>query len=382
MATPVVALELFSGIGGLRFALEGAAEGVAQGRVSTVAAFDVNEVANATYEHNFGDRPCQRSCESLTADDLEKFGATIWLMSPPCQPYSRNGHRKGSGDARAEGFLSLMDELQKMRPNLQPQGLLLENVVGFEASQTSVLLEEVLQACGYHIQDFVLTPTQYGVPYSRPRYFLLASKKPFPQPATSMGRPCTCSPARLLQSAGCEPCSSEAMSVRPLSDYLCEDHGSRPDSSSATGDPPSLAVPLRMLRGSMDITTAGAGRCCCFTKGYGRYIRGTGSLLATCAGAEDQLSALGIPGSWQTPPWAANGEGPASAGDAQQIPYHTPDTLSALKLRFFSPREIANLHGFPPSFSFPEVCHVRKQASAGMAVCLAVHRAVFAVRRR
>lgn len=59
------------------------------------------------------------------------------------------GSRKGSGDARAEGFLSLMDELQKMRPNLQPQGLLLENVVGFEASQTRRV--EMLQADCAHM---------------------------------------------------------------------------------------------------------------------------------------------------------------------------------------------------------------------------------------
>jgi len=30
-----------------------------------------------------------------------------------------------------------------------------------------------------------------------------------------------------------------------------------------------------------------------------------------------------------------------------------PSSLLALKLRYFTPREVANLHGFPAEFSFP-----------------------------
>lgn len=35
--------------------------------------------------------------------------------------------------------------------------------------------------------------------------------------------------------------------------------------------------------------------------------------------------------------------------------------IRSLKLRYFTPREIANLHSFPPSFSFPEHVTLRQR---------------------
>lgn len=48
------ALEFYSGIGGLHWALLEAVPGA-----EVVSAFDINEVANDVYEHNFGCRPHQ-----------------------------------------------------------------------------------------------------------------------------------------------------------------------------------------------------------------------------------------------------------------------------------------------------------------------------------
>jgi tRNA (cytosine38-C5)-methyltransferase len=50
-----------------------------------------------------------------------------------------------------------------------PSHLLLENVVGFDTSDMHALLLQRLQAAGYHVAEFILTPLQYGIPYSRPR---------------------------------------------------------------------------------------------------------------------------------------------------------------------------------------------------------------------
>ena len=48
--------------------------------------------------------------------------------------------------------------------------------MGFESSDTRALLAEVLESAGYSLQEFILSPTQLGVPYSRPRYFALARR--------------------------------------------------------------------------------------------------------------------------------------------------------------------------------------------------------------
>ena len=54
-----------------------------------VAAFDINPNANDVYEHNFGKRPLQRNLFGLPAAQFDKLGASVWLMSPPCQPFTR-----------------------------------------------------------------------------------------------------------------------------------------------------------------------------------------------------------------------------------------------------------------------------------------------------
>jgi tRNA (cytosine38-C5)-methyltransferase len=110
----------------------------------------------------------QGNIEKLDAKKLDKFKADIWMLSPPCQPFTRRGLQKDLGDNRTRSFISLLGEIAQMRHH--PQYLLVENVVGFEVSDMRNVLAEKLQSLGYQMQEFILTPTQYGIPYSRPRY--------------------------------------------------------------------------------------------------------------------------------------------------------------------------------------------------------------------
>ena len=61
-------------------------------------------------------------------------------------------------------------------PQAQPEYILVENVVGFEESRTAQALRGMLRGAGYAVQEFLLSPLQLGVPYSRPRYFCIARK--------------------------------------------------------------------------------------------------------------------------------------------------------------------------------------------------------------
>jgi tRNA (cytosine38-C5)-methyltransferase len=64
-------------------------------------------------------------------------------------------------------FLNLLDRIPAMTQ--PPSHLLLENVVGFETSDMHMLLLQCLEGAGYYVAEFILTPLQYGIPYSRPR---------------------------------------------------------------------------------------------------------------------------------------------------------------------------------------------------------------------
>ena len=74
---PITALEFYSGIGGMRYALH-AAVGKQRGH-RVLAAFDLNPVANVVYEHNFGDRPIQGNLgtPSLPPSLLSRLPASI-----------------------------------------------------------------------------------------------------------------------------------------------------------------------------------------------------------------------------------------------------------------------------------------------------------------
>lgn len=65
-----------------------------------------------------------------------------------------------------------------------------------------------------------------------------------------------------------------------------------------------------------DVVKPADRRSCCFTKAYGRYVEGTGSVLQTNANARD--------------------------GDVHDM-----------RLRYLTPREIARLHCFPDDYGFP-----------------------------
>ena len=70
-----------------------------------------------------------------------------------------------------------------------PAYLLIENVVGFEASDTRAALVATLTHHRYTFREFILSPAQFAVPYSRPRYFCVARRRPFATPTAPGGAP-------------------------------------------------------------------------------------------------------------------------------------------------------------------------------------------------
>ncbi|EPT27246.1 DNA methyltransferase 2, putative [Toxoplasma gondii ME49] len=100
--------------------------------------------------------------------------ADVWLLSPPCQPYTRGGKREDLHDPRARGLLHLLDCLERLKT--PPKLLFLENVRGFEESQTRQRLLSVLKKKAYTVEEFLLSPTQLGCPNTRVRYYCLAAR--------------------------------------------------------------------------------------------------------------------------------------------------------------------------------------------------------------
>ena len=107
--SPVKVLELFSGVGGMHFAMDKA------GIEAEVVAIDINDVANkseievssrssdpisftftlSVYRHNFPSSVhLQKNICGLSPSNCKALRSIeVILMSPPCQPFTRQGKK-------------------------------------------------------------------------------------------------------------------------------------------------------------------------------------------------------------------------------------------------------------------------------------------------
>jgi len=310
---PLRVVEFFSGIGGMRLALTKA--GI---DFEIVEAFDINQNANATYAANFGHQPCSRNIEHVTAKDIDGLRADVWTMSPPCQPHTSLGLGRDASDPRSLPLTHLSAVLVALQS--KPQHIVLENVPGFHGSGSQATLLETLRSCGYSWRHFLLCPMQLGIPNERRRYYLLASHGPGPGDPSDPPPPEEDVPSDVAS-------SSEAMTRQTLAEYLLP-----------LDTPEAEAVPDTMFQKHptyrFDVVHPHSTRSACVTKGYMKTHRGSGSLL--------QVSHLDAP---------------------LDLPTGRQLQSSSVALRFLAPRELLNLHGFPPSFAFPTTLSAPQQCA-------------------
>lgn len=98
------------------------------------------------------------------------------LMSPPCQPFTRNGNFKDVEDRRSDAFLAVCKIIKESQLS-KLSYILMENVMGFEKSQMRNIFMEALDAAEFHRQEFIISPTQIGVANTRHRYYCIARKE-------------------------------------------------------------------------------------------------------------------------------------------------------------------------------------------------------------
>lgn len=298
-------LELFSGIGGMHFAIERSGK-----RYKVVSAIDINPVANAIYNHNFGANKASNSnILSLTPDRIQKLGVNVILMSPPCQPFSRNGNFKDVDDRRADPFVHLCDLLDKI-PTVQ--FILLENVKGFERSQACELYKTRLSAAGFRFKEYILSPQDFGVPNTRHRYYCVAKRTEFRNPSDEIVSKPT------LQHVGTAKriCDLVEPESEKLNRYLLKDDL------------------LRKRLAIMDICTPDSTNSMCFTKAYTHYAEGTGSVYSPLMRSEFDAIYKQIE---------------TTDDDDEKL-----KLLRSLRVRYFTPAEVAKLMCFPDDFEFPK----------------------------
>ncbi len=162
----ITILELFAGIGGLATAWP---------ESTVLTAYDISQLSAQVYRANHPHPFVVRSLESIADGELASHGADLWWLSPPCQPFTVKGKRQDRLDSRNRGLLHLIELLRVS--SAPPPFLALENVFGFEESDTAVEISTVLRGRGYQLRGLKVCPTQLGWPNRRPRFYLLATTR-------------------------------------------------------------------------------------------------------------------------------------------------------------------------------------------------------------
>lgn len=123
------------------------------------------------------------------------------------------------------------------------------------------------------------------------------------------------------------PSITHPMECYPIEDILQENN-----------DLKDFYLPEKVLKKYVkvvDVCYKNSRRSCCFTKGYGRYVEGTGSVFTNL----DENQANNIFKQLETL-------------DEDSLDYF--HLVKNLQLRYFTPKEICRLMYFPETYSFPD----------------------------
>lgn len=166
----IVAVDLFCGIGGLTRGLENSG-------IKVVAGFDNDESCRYAYEMNNNSLFFKKDVTKLKGEDLLQFypagSLKVLAGCAPCQPYSSVGKGKKKhnkiDDEPLKAFARLVSEIR-------PEIVTMENVPNLIGKPVFLHFIRTLRKAGFTIWYNLVFAPDYGVPQSRRRLVLLASR--------------------------------------------------------------------------------------------------------------------------------------------------------------------------------------------------------------
>jgi DNA (cytosine-5)-methyltransferase 1 len=174
----MVALDFFCGAGGLT-------RGFLNAGIEVRVGIDVDESCKRTYEAN--NAPAQfltADIRKLKASDLSKAlkgvkrEELVFMGCAPCQPFSKQRR-----EVNREGG-TLLNSFGRLVAEFLPAYVIIENVPGVAkvpGNSTYCRLLKRLRSIGYRVQDGKLNAKHFGVPQTRCRWVVIASRRVDPQ---------------------------------------------------------------------------------------------------------------------------------------------------------------------------------------------------------
>lgn len=165
------AVDLFCGAGGMT-------HGFIKAGITVIAGIDTDETCKYAYENNNNTEFINKDIRAITGSQLARLypenGIRILAGCAPCQPFSTHT-QKNSKRNRDEKW-GLLHSFSRLIKETQPDIVSMENVPQIENQKVFSHFVGNLEKLEYHISwQFVYCP-DYGIPQTRTRLVLLASK--------------------------------------------------------------------------------------------------------------------------------------------------------------------------------------------------------------
>lgn len=168
-------VDLFCGIGGLSYGLK------SQG-MKILAGYDVDWTCQYAYEANTGGVFNYRDVKTIKGEEINKLyskkGNIIRVLAgcAPCQPFSSYAFKNKDKDANK---YNLLYEFGRLVKEVHPDIVTMENVPAIASFKLKSVLADFVQTLqeeGYNVKYQVVYCPKYGIPQTRKRLVLLASR--------------------------------------------------------------------------------------------------------------------------------------------------------------------------------------------------------------
>lgn len=169
---PSVAIDLFCGIGGLT-------KGLSLSGINVQAGIDIDNSCRFAYEKNNDAQFINYDITLLDGEQLKALypdnAIRILVGCAPCQPFSKytNRYRK---DGPTDDKWKLLYSFSRLVEEVYPEIVSMENVPELENETVFTDFVSVLKKLNYYVDWKIVYCPEYGVPQSRKRLVLLASR--------------------------------------------------------------------------------------------------------------------------------------------------------------------------------------------------------------
>jgi DNA (cytosine-5)-methyltransferase 1 len=169
MTVSIATVDLFCGAGGLTHGFE-------QAGLPVKVGYDIDPACRFPYEHNNKAKFILQDIENVSGSDLaEHFsGSSIKILAgcAPCQPFSNYSRRYNDKQSKWK----LLQDFVRLVKESEPDIISMENVLQLKYHSVFQEFIENLESLKYDIEPYEVNCLNYGIPQSRRRLVLLASK--------------------------------------------------------------------------------------------------------------------------------------------------------------------------------------------------------------